>query len=113
MVSVVAVTLGFSFGVGLDWAGRRRLPGGTAWHGRAGPAPGQGPGPGRFVAAGPGLVRRRTVYFEAWAIDEVAATLATRPELIHGVPPRRSPAILADAGRVVRPNGNAEPLTIR
>ena len=67
--------------------------------------------PASSLAAGPGLVRRRTVYFEAWAIDEVAATLATRPELIHGVPPRRSPAILADAGRVVRPNGHAEPLS--
>ena len=60
------------------------------------------------LLAGPALVRRRTVYFETWAIDEVAAALARRPELVHGVPPRRSPAILLDGNRVVRPNGSTE-----
>jgi hypothetical protein len=60
------------------------------------------------LRAGPALVRRRTVYFETWAIDEVAAALARRPELMHGVPPRRSPANLIDGNRVVRPNGSAE-----
>jgi hypothetical protein len=60
------------------------------------------------LRAGPALIRRRTVYFETWAIDEVAATLARRPELAHGVPPRRSPANLLDGDRVVRPNGSTE-----
>jgi hypothetical protein len=60
------------------------------------------------LRAGPALVRRRTVYFETWAIDEVAAALAGRPQLAHGVPPRRSPANLLDGNRVVRPNGSTE-----
>ncbi len=60
------------------------------------------------LRAGPALTGRRTVYFETWAIDEVAAALARRPELRHGVPPRRSPATLLDGNRVVRPNGGAE-----
>jgi hypothetical protein len=63
------------------------------------------------LTAGPRLVRRRAVYFETWAIDEVAATLARRPELMHGVPPRRSPANLIEGSRVVRPNGGAESLS--
>ncbi len=63
------------------------------------------------LTAGPGLLRRRTVYFEAWAIDEVAATLAARPELMNGVPPRRSPANLLEGSRVVRPNGGADSLS--
>jgi hypothetical protein len=60
------------------------------------------------LRAGPALVRRRTVYLETWAIDEVAAALAGRPELVHGVPPRRPPANLLDGNRVVRPNGATE-----
>ena len=60
------------------------------------------------LRAGPDLVRRRTVYFETWAIDEVAAAFAGRPELMHGVAPRRSPANLLDGNRVVRPNGSTE-----
>lgn len=64
--------------------------------------------PGSSLAAGSRLLRRRTVYFESWAIDEVAAALAERPELRHGVPPRRSPANLLEGSRVVRPNGSAE-----
>lgn len=60
------------------------------------------------LAAGPRPLRRRAVYFEAWAIDEVAAALARRPELVHGVPPRRIPAILLDGNRVVRPKGTTE-----
>jgi len=67
--------------------------------------------PGNRVSAlraGPELVSRRTVYFEAWAIDEVAAAFARRPELMHGVPPRRSPATLLDGNRVVKPNGGTE-----
>lgn len=63
---------------------------------------------GSTLRAGPALVRRRTVYFEAWAIDEVAAVLAARPELMHGVPPRRSPASLLDGSQVIRPNGSTE-----
>jgi hypothetical protein len=58
--------------------------------------------------AGPELLRRRTVYFETWAIDEVAAALARRPDLLHGVPPRRPAASLLDGNRVVRANGSTE-----
>lgn len=60
------------------------------------------------LRAGPALVRRRTVYFETWAIAEVAAALAARPELTHGVAPRRSPAVLLDGNRVIKANGAAE-----
>lgn len=60
------------------------------------------------LRAGPALVKRRTVYFETWAIDEVAAALARRPELVHGVPPRRSPANLLNGNRVVKPTGSTE-----
>jgi lantibiotic biosynthesis dehydratase-like protein len=63
------------------------------------------------LRAGPALVSRRTVYFETWAIDEVAAALARRPELLHGVQPRRSPAIMLDGNSVIRPNGGAEALS--
>jgi Lantibiotic dehydratase, N terminus len=63
------------------------------------------------LLAGPALVRRRTVYFETWAIDEVAAALARRPELAHGVAPRRSPASLLDGNRVIKANGGAEVLS--
>jgi hypothetical protein len=60
------------------------------------------------LRAGPALLSRRTVYFETWAIDEVAAAFAARPQLLHGVPPRRIPANLLDGNRVVRPNGSTE-----
>ena len=60
---------------------------------------------------GPALVSRRTVYFETWAIDEVAAALARRPELLHGVPPRRSPATLLDGNRLVKANGGTQVLS--
>lgn len=63
------------------------------------------------LRAGPALVRRRTVYFENWAIDEVASALARRPELVHGVPPRRNPAMVLDGKRIVRPNGSTEVLS--
>ncbi|MFI7544709.1 lantibiotic dehydratase [Actinoplanes sp. NPDC049599] len=48
---------------------------------------------GSRVVAGPELLSRRTVYFESWAMDVVATALASRPELRHGVPPRRNPAV--------------------
>ncbi|MBN6050703.1 lantibiotic dehydratase, partial [Nonomuraea sp. RK-328] len=62
------------------------------------------------MAAGPHLLSRRTVYFEAWAIDAVGAALAARPELRHGVPPRRISAHRFHNDRVVLASGATVPL---
>jgi hypothetical protein len=50
---------------------------------------------------GPGMLSRRTVYFESWAIDAVCAALAERPELRAGLAPRRVPAHLVRDDEVV------------
>ena len=60
------------------------------------------------LAPGRSLTRRRTVYFETWAIDEVAAALAARPDLAPGVPPRLSPACLLEGKKIIKPNGGTE-----
>jgi hypothetical protein len=62
-------------------------------------------GPAVTAAAGPELLCRRTVYFEAWAIDAVGQALAERPELLHGVPPRQVPANYVRDGLVHLPVG--------
>jgi hypothetical protein len=57
------------------------------------------------VAAGPSLIRKRTVYFEHWCIDALAARLSEDPALRPWLAPRRSPmvrvegAILHAAGK--------------
>ncbi|HEU5271871.1 MAG TPA: lantibiotic dehydratase [Jatrophihabitans sp.] len=45
-------------------------------------------GPALDVRIGAGLLARRTVYFEAWAIDAVAGALSTDPELRPWLVPR-------------------------
>jgi len=68
-------------------------------------------GPRAIVQAGPDLLGRRTVYFEAWAIDAVGAAFAARPEILAGVPPRRVPANWVHAGLVHFPVGRPVRLT--
>ncbi|MGE7388367.1 lantibiotic dehydratase [Streptomyces sp. NPDC004126] len=62
------------------------------------------------VLPGTGLLGRRTVYFESWAVDLVARALAARPELLPGLPPRPVPAQLVRDGAVLRPTGAPVPL---
>lgn len=60
---------------------------------------------GSSCVPGPGLIARRTVYFESWAIDSVARAFAERPELRAGIAPRQIPANAVTDGYVVRPYG--------
>jgi Lantibiotic dehydratase, N terminus len=57
------------------------------------------------------VLGRRTVYFESWAIDAVAATFAARPELLPGLQPRHVPANLVSGRQVHRPTGPPRSLT--
>jgi hypothetical protein len=45
-------------------------------------------GPAMRCAPGPELLRRRTTYFEVWAIDALADTLAARDEVVPWLVPR-------------------------
>lgn len=49
-------------------------------------------GPAVVVRTGPGLVARRQVYLEPWAVDLLAATLAADPGLRPLLLPRRNPS---------------------
>lgn len=53
------------------------------------------------VSPGPDLLSRRTTYFEAWAIDAVAAAVAARPEVWPWLTPRVAPSAVL-TGRVLR-----------
>jgi hypothetical protein len=61
-----------------------------------------GPGPAT-VAPGDRLLARRTTYFEAWAIDALAAALAERPEAFDFLVPRRPSAYRLDGLTLYRP----------
>jgi hypothetical protein len=63
------------------------------------------------VRPGSGLIRDRRVYFEQWAVDELARALARRAEVRPGVPPRRIPAYLYLDDQVVRQAGQRVPLS--
>ncbi|MEQ4718039.1 lantibiotic dehydratase [Nonomuraea sp. B19D2] len=63
------------------------------------------------LLVGPSLLSRRSVSFEVWAIDAVGAALARRPELRHGVPPRRVPAHRLHDDHVVLASGERVPLS--
>jgi hypothetical protein len=66
---------------------------------------------GLRMRPGPGLVRNRCVYFEQWAVDELARVIAGRTEVRPGVPPRRIPAYLYLDDCVVRQAGQRVPLS--
>lgn len=59
-----------------------------------------------IVQPGEDVVGRRTVYFESWAIDQIARAFASRPELLPGLPPRLVPSHLLQDDRVLRPTGS-------
>jgi hypothetical protein len=57
--------------------------------------------PGFRAEPGPALLRRRTTYFEVWAIDTIADLLAARDEVVPWLVPRLDPSASL-AGRVLR-----------
>lgn len=57
--------------------------------------------PGLRCEPGPGLLRRRTTYFEVWAIDALAERLAARDDVAPWLVPRLDPATTI-RGRVLR-----------
>jgi hypothetical protein len=50
-------------------------------------------GTGGHITPGPELLSRRTVYFEHWGIEELAAQLANDVDLLAEIEPRRVPTI--------------------
>jgi hypothetical protein len=57
------------------------------------------------VRPGPDLLASRTVYFEYWPIDAVAAMFASDPELRSYAVPRRMPSVRVDGHVLHHPNG--------
>lgn len=55
------------------------------------------------VAPGPTLLTTRTVYFEHWAIDAIAQSLATIPEIRAAARPRRMPTVRLDGSTIYYP----------
>jgi hypothetical protein len=60
---------------------------------------------------GEGLLARRTVYFERWAVEAVARALLADPDLRALVPPRRSPELFFTGQAVLTPLGKPKPLS--
>lgn len=56
---------------------------------------------GLDVTPGPGQLSRRTTYFEWWAIDTLATTIAARLEVLPWLAPRRAPSAVLE-GQVLR-----------
>jgi hypothetical protein len=65
---------------------------------------------GLTVRTGPSLLARRTVYFEAWAVDAVARRLSRDPALLPWLRPRRAPQNLLDGSVLLGPSGKGFPL---
>ncbi|WP_424535750.1 lantibiotic dehydratase [Sphaerisporangium viridialbum] len=63
------------------------------------------------ASPGPGLVARRSVHFEDWAIDAVAAALAEDPALRRRFPAARLPGVAVTGTLVIGPDGAARRLT--
>ncbi|MET7869462.1 lantibiotic dehydratase [Streptomyces cyaneofuscatus] len=59
------------------------------------------------VTMGGGLLARRSVYFESWAIDTLARVLAEEPELLPWLAPSLKPANLLRGRVVYRPRAGA------
>jgi hypothetical protein len=66
---------------------------------------------GLEVTPGEGLLAARTTHFEMWAVDEVARSLARRPELHGWLIPRRALAVAVSGGFLRRPLGPPVRLT--
>ncbi|MEO8699562.1 MAG: lantibiotic dehydratase [Kofleriaceae bacterium] len=62
-------------------------------------------GPTIAVTPGPTLLADRNVYFEYWAIDALAQTLASDPELRVHAKPRRMPSVRVVGTTLHHPNG--------
>lgn len=58
------------------------------------------------VTVGSGLLARRTVYFESWAIDTLARVLAEDPEVLPWLAPSLKPANLLHERLVYRPRAD-------
>lgn len=66
---------------------------------------------GLEVTPGAVLLAARTTHFEMWAVDEVARSLAGRPELRDWLIPRRALAVAVSGGFLRRPLGPPVRLT--
>ncbi|MFD4790019.1 lantibiotic dehydratase [Streptomyces sp. NPDC058459] len=65
------------------------------------------------AVTGPGLVDRRQVFLEPWAVMAYGEWLATDDEVRRWLPPARHPHHLLDADQVYRPGSPAVPLPDR
>jgi hypothetical protein len=63
------------------------------------------------VHPGPGLLARRTTYFESWGIDELAAAIAELPGVLEWLRPRRDTACQLEGDVIRYPNGASRELT--
>ncbi|TDP89887.1 lantibiotic dehydratase [Labedaea rhizosphaerae] len=63
------------------------------------------------VVVGDALVRRSTVYFETWAVDQLVAAIEAEPGLRRWLAPRRMPYLGLDGDDLVLPTGGRVALT--
>ena len=67
--------------------------------------------PGLTVRPGPGLLSRRTTYFETWGLDALAEAIAAQPGVLAELRPRRNSACLLDGSRLRYPDGTVRDLS--
>ena len=65
---------------------------------------------GLVVTPGEQLISRRTTYFEVWAIDKVAATVARQGRVLGWLRPRRPRSVFLDGNVLYRPH--RQPVTL-
>ena len=63
------------------------------------------------LSAGDELVASSEVFFESWAIDQLAAVIAAEPGMAPMVPPRKLPFVRLDGHRAITPAGAPHELT--
>src|SRR5262249_51545486 len=66
---------------------------------------------GLDVVPGDQLLARRTTYFEVWAIDKVAGTIAAQGRLLGWLRPRRTRSAALEGNVLHRPRGRPVTLT--
>lgn len=66
---------------------------------------------GLGVAPGDRLLARQTTYFEVWAIDKIAAAIATQGRLLGWLRPRRTRSVFLAGNVLHRPHGRPVTLT--